>query len=128
MSSEDERKGYESEVLRYGEILGGASFEHGENIIPTRADVAELYRLFRKENAFGNYNFTYRMLRSQLGDGRDAVNYSKIRFAISILRDMRVCYIDENAEEKVSVQVRPKAEKTSIENSSTYRRLTAQMA
>ena len=68
------------------------------------------------------------MLRSLLSGGRDSVNYSKVRFALDILRDMQVCDIKENADETVSVQVRPKAEKTSIENSSTYQRLIAQMA
>ena len=63
-----------------------------------------------------------------LKDSREYVNYSKIRFALSILRDMRVCDIDEKADGKVSVEVRPKAEKTSIENSITYKRLTEQMA
>ena len=122
------RHRYDGEIARYGEIIGGAGFEHAESIIPSRADVAELYKLFRRENSVGNYTFTYRMLRSLLSGGRDSVNYSKVRFALDILRDMQVCDIKENADETVSVQVRPKAEKTSIENSSTYQRLIAQMA
>ena len=126
--SADAREGYEREVSRYGEIVEGATFEYGEHIIPSRADVAELYKLFRKENSIGNYTFTYRMLRSLLSSSRETVNYSKIRFALSILRDMEVCDVEKVGDGKVSVQVRPKAEKTSIENSRTYRQLTEQMA
>ena len=126
--AESSQKKYECEIERYSEILDGATFDYDERISPTRADVAELYKLFRKENSLGNYTFTYRMLRSLLSSSRDEVNYSKIRFALEILRDMRVCDIEDGAEGKVSVEVRPKAEKTSIESSMTYKKLTEQMA
>ena len=126
--ADSEREKYEGEIERYREIAGGASFEYAENIIPSRSDAAELYKFFVKENAAGNYRFTYRMLQSQLARSRHNMNYSKLRFALMILRDMQVCSVEESTEDVVSVEVRPRAEKTSIEKSSTYRTLSEQMA
>ena len=124
----DAQSRYDSDMLRYSEIADGAAFEYDEDIVPSRADVAELYKFFKRENTSGISKFTYRMLHAQLLGGRHNMNYSKIRFALMILRDMQVCDIDEHAEGGVFVKIRPEAKKTSIENSETYRRLTAQMA
>ncbi len=122
------QESYEREIERYREIVGGATFEYAENIIPSRTDAAELYKFFVRENSSGNYKFTYRMLQSQLARSRHNMNYSKLRFALMILRDMQVCSVEESAEGIVSVEVRPRAEKTSIEKSITYRTLSEQMA
>ena len=119
---------YDGEMQRYCEIEGGAAFGYDEDVVPTRADVAELYKYFKRANAEGDYTFNCRKLYAQLLGGRHNMNYSKIRFALKILSDMQVCVINENAEGGISVQICPTAEKTSIENSETYRRLTAQMA
>ena len=124
----DAQEGYDSDMQRYCEIESGAAIGYDEDVIPTRADVAELYKFFKRANAAQNYKFTYRMLHAQLLGGRHNMNYSKIRFALKILSDMQVCAIDEIAEGGISVEICPKAEKTSIENSETYRRLTAQLA
>ena len=126
--SADTQSRYDNDMRRYGEIADGAAIEYDEDVVPTRADVAELYKFFKRANASGIYKFTYRMLHAQLLGGRHNMNYSKIRFALMILRDMQVCDINENGEDGISVRIRQRAEKTSIENSETYRRLTAQMA
>ena len=118
---------YDKGVARYAEISGGASFEDGEDIIPTRADVAELYKYFKRETNYSSRTFTYRMILSRLGGGNN-MSYSKLRFALRILDDMKVCAIEERGEGEVSVRICPRAEKTSIENSETYKRLAHQLA
>ena len=118
---------YDSQISRYREILGGASFSFDEDILPTRADIADVYRFFRYENMSGHTSFTYRMLRSQLFEHlRINASYSKLRFAISILGDINVCGVREDSDDIVSVEVYKNAEKTNIELSETYKRLCSQ--
>ncbi|MBQ8408854.1 MAG: single-stranded-DNA-specific exonuclease RecJ [Clostridia bacterium] len=118
---------YDSEEARYREILDGASFSHSEDVIPTRSDIAEIYRLLRQECVGGHTSFTYRMLRSKLGEyAHMHVSYTKLRFAISILDDIRVCGVDEEQNGCISVEVYRNAAKTNIELSETYKRLLGQ--
>lgn len=118
---------YDSEEIRYREILGGAEFTGEENVLPTRADIAEIYKFFRRENMSGHTSFTYRMLRSQLFEYSNmAVGYAKLRFAISILGDIQVCGIAEESDKTVSVEVFKNAAKTNIELSETYKKLREQ--
>lgn len=119
-------KEYGSEEARYREILDGASFSSSEDILPTRADVAEVYRLLRQEAVSGNTFFTYRMLQAKLCEYfKHRVGYAKLRFAINILDDIRVCGVDENVG-GISVEVYRNAAKTNIELSETYKRLIGQ--
>ena len=118
---------YDSEESRYREILDGAEFSGEENVLPTRSDIAEIYKFFRRENMSGHTMFTYRMLRSQLFEySHMAINYAKLRFAISILGDIRVCGVAEESDKAVSVEVYKNAAKTNIELSETYKKLRDQ--
>lgn len=118
---------YESQESRYREILDGAFFASDEDILPTRADIADIYKFFRRENISGHTYFTYRMLRSQIYEySKKNINYAKLRFAISILGDIKVCGIEEETGEAVSVEVYKNAVKTNIELSETYKRLSNQ--
>lgn len=118
---------YDSEEARYREILEGAEFSGDENVLPTRADIAEIYKFFRRENMSGHTSFTYRMLRSRLFEySHMAVNYAKLRFVISILGDIRVCGIAEETDKTVSIEVYKNAAKTNIELSETYKKLREQ--
>ena len=119
--------GYDCEEARYREILDGAEFSSDEDVLPTRSDIAEIYKFFRRENLSGHTSFTYRMLRSQLFEYyHKSINYAKMRFAISILDDIHVCGIEEESAETISVEVYKNAAKTNIELSETYRRLRGQ--
>lgn len=117
---------YNTEELRYREILDGASFTTDEDVMPTRADIADLYKLLRHESMIGHTMYTYRMLRAQLCEyAHKHVNYAKLRFAISILDDINVCGVDEEGG-FVSFEVYKNAAKTNIELSETYKRLQNQ--
>jgi single-stranded-DNA-specific exonuclease len=125
--SGDYAKRYENERARYHQILDGAEFDGDEDVMPTRADIAEIYKFFRRESAVGHTSFNYRMLRSQLGEySSKYINYAKLRFAISILGDIKVCGVDEETEDNLSVEVYRNAAKTNIELSETYKRLLKQ--
>ena len=118
---------YDCGEARYREILDGARFSNSEDVIPTRSDIADVYRLLRQECGGGHTSFTYRMLRSKLGESYNSqVSYTKLRFAISILDDIRVCDVDEEQNGCFSVEVCRNAAKTNIEHSETYKKLICQ--
>ena len=125
--SEKYESEYGNEAERYREILGGALFSSDEDILPSRADIVEIYKLLRRENLSGHTYFSYRMLRSQLLESNNrTVGYAKLRFAISILDEINVCGISEENGDNFSVEVYKNAAKTNIELSETYRRLCGQ--
>ena len=125
--SEDAKSEYESEIYRYREICDGAKFDLSEDVIPSRADVAEVYRFFKRENMYGHTSFSLRMLRSVIKEyTKKPINYSKLRFAISILDDINVCEVRDETEGIVSVEVYNNAQKTNIEISETYKKLARQ--
>lgn len=67
------------------------------------------------------------MLRSLLFEACNrSINYIKLRFAINILDDIRVCEVGEENENTFSAEVYQNAAKTNIESSETYRRLCGQ--
>ena len=117
---------YRDENERYERVASGASFRGDEDILPSRADIAEIYKLLRKESTGGRTLFNYRAFRVELADvtGR-GMSLSKIRFALKILNDINVCRIDD-MESFFSVEINRNAAKTNIELSETYRRLCAQ--
>ena len=125
--SEKVAASYGNEVERYAQVLGGASFSPDEDILPTRADIAEIYKILRKENMNGHTDFSYREFRSSIAEvSRKDMSFTKIRFALNILNDIRVCRVDEDRDDYFSVEVNRNAAKTNIELSETYRRLCAQ--
>ncbi len=118
---------YDSDEARYKEICDGAAFSGDEDILPTRSDIAEIYKLIRRENLSGHTSFSYRMLRSMLHEVCNrSVNYIKLRFALNILDDIRVCEVGEKSADTFSVEIYQNAAKTNIESSETYRRLCGQ--
>lgn len=118
---------YSRQKDRYMQVRDGGSFTSEEDILPSRSDIAEIYKFFRKENISGNTCFTYRLLRSRLYDNSGRfISYPKLRFAISILGDINVCGVGESGGDSVLVEVYKNASKTNIETSATYKRLCGQ--
>ena len=118
---------YDSEEARYKEICRGAAFSDNEDVLPTRSDVAEVYKLIRRENLSGHTSFSYRMLRALLFDACNrSIGYIKLRFALNILDEIHVCDVGDENGSTFSAEVDRNAAKTNIESSETYRRLCGQ--
>ena len=125
--SEDASASYGSEMERYEQVLSGASFSEEEDILPTRADIVEIYKLLRRENMNGHTLFNYRAFRNDVADFcHKSMSMAKIRFALHILNDIHVCRVDGEKSGFFSVEVNRNAAKTNIELSETYRRLCEQ--
>ncbi len=118
---------YELEKERYREIISGEMFSGSENIIPTRAEVADVYKFLRYESMCGHSVFSYRTLHSALLEQINVeLDCLKLRFIIKILADMNVCEIEESGEDIFFFEICQNAEKTNIEASKTYKCLQKQ--
>ena len=120
-------KQYEQEKELYKEISRGKSFCESDEVLPTRADIAAVYKFLRYENMCGRNMFSYRDLRCAMYEQqRIDISCIKLRFIIRILVDIRVCDIEEYGDDIFSLDVCKNAAKTNIELSETYKRLEAQ--
>lgn len=125
--SSEKDAAYKKDAEMYSEISGGAEFTQEDDILPTRADIVDVYKILRKENLGGHSVFNYRAFRSTVADSchRD-MNLAKIRFILDILGDIRVCRVEHGGDDCFTFEVDRNAAKTNIEQSATYRRLCAQ--
>ncbi len=115
---------YEKDALRYAQISDGAAIEDGEDVVPTRAEIAEVYRFLRYENMCGHTIFSYRSLGASLSEHMGgAIDGTKLRFILRILVEINVCECEEQSESYFCLEVCRDAPKTNIESSATYRML-----
>lgn len=123
------RDTYRSEKEKYIGIIGGENFSADENVMPTRADVAAVYKFLRYEGMCGHTVYSYRVLRcsilEQLGIDFGTV---KLRFIKKILGEMKVCEFDDLSEDIFEFEVCKNADKSNIELTPTYKMLERQLA
>ena len=123
LSADLEQK-YESEKKRYSEIISGGKFTADEGVIPSRADVAHVYKFLRYEEMCGRTMYSYRDLHCALIEQISVdISCLKLRFIIKILGDMKVCEFEEYGEEIFEFEVLKNAQKSSIDQTETYKML-----
>ena len=124
--SERERADYDAQVKRYGEICRGDDYDAGEEILPTRDDVAAVYTFLRKESRVGHTSFPMRRLMGQIRsfDGK-AFNYIKLKFIVRILEELQICGVSEPVPDHFLFDIFYSA-KTNLEKSSILHRLRSQ--
>ena len=109
---------------RYAEIMNGANISRDEDIIPTRADVAHVYKFLRYEGMCGRKVLTCRNLRSAILEQTSVdINYIKLKFILNILSDMKVCEFDFYDEEIFEFEVCKNVQKSNIESTDTFKML-----
>ena len=124
--SEDLEKKYDDEKRRYSEIASGGEFTEAEDVIPTRADVANVYKFLRYEEMCGHSMFSYRDLHCALIEQLSVdISCLKLKFIVKILKDMRVCEFEEYGDELFGFEVLKNAQKSSIDQTETYKMLTS---
>lgn len=120
---------YEADRGKYTKFMSGEAIEISRELIPTRSEMAEIYKFFRLENTCGRDLFNVRSLRTQLSDRLGCiVDGFKLRVMIRMLDDMRVCSVDEQENDYFYIEVCKNASKTNIEDAATYKRLTSLLA
>ena len=121
-------KRYGEENERYREIVSGGGFSQSENILPTRADIATVYKFLRYESMCGHSVYALRALRSAILEQLNVdLSTVKLRFIIDILEDMRVCEFTRLEDDFFEFEVSRSAEKSNIELTKTYKMLEMKM-
>ncbi|MGM9644456.1 MAG: single-stranded-DNA-specific exonuclease RecJ [Eubacteriales bacterium] len=119
---------YKTEKERYLSIVGGSGFAKDEDILPSRADIASVYKFLRYEGMCGHTVYSYRALHCSIIEQMNLdISTLKLRFIIKILSDMKVCEFDELGEDIFEFEVCKNAEKSNIELTKTYKMLEMQL-
>ena len=116
----------EREVRRYEELCAGAAYPASEDVLPARADMAAVYTFVRREAQAGHGSFSAARLMEAVrtADG-GALGYSKLRFVLRILRELRVCGVSEPEPDVFRFEIDP-AVRTDLETSDILHRLRSQ--
>ena len=126
--SDSFEKRYGEENERYRDIAAGGEFSQSENILPTRADIATVYKFLRYESMCGHTVYSFRALRSAILEQLNVeLSTVKLRFIINILEDMRVCEFTRLSDDIFEFEVSKSAEKSNIELTKTYKMLEMKM-
>ena len=126
--SETLEKKYRVEKKRYLEIAGGERFSPDEAVMPTRADIAAVYKFLRYEGMCGRTAYSYRVLRCSILE-HSGIDFdtTKLRFIIKILGEMKVCEFENLSEDIFQFEVCKDAKKSNIELTPTYKMLENQL-
>lgn len=118
---------YTNEKDQYLEITNGARFDNAEKIIPSRAEVAHVYKFLRYESMCGREAYSYRHLmcaiREQIGV---EISTLKLRFIVKMLADMAICDIEFYSDDLFGFEVCKNAQKSNLELTATYKMLVSQ--
>jgi hypothetical protein len=124
--SEELEKKYKGDSERYTEIVRGGGFSSDEDVIPSRADVAHVYKFLRYEEMCGRTMYNYRDLHCALLEQLSIdISCLKLKFIVKILADMKVCEFEEYDEELFAFEVLKNAQKSSIDQTDTYKMLAS---
>ncbi len=122
--SEKLEEKYQAEKEKYLSIVGGGEIESGDTVLPTRADIAAVYKFLRYEGMCGHTVYSYRVLHcSMLEQSGTDIDTVKLRFIIKILGEMKVCEFDELNDDIFEFEICKNAEKSNIELTPTYKML-----
>ncbi len=118
----------QAQMARYREIYNGDLYDESENILPTREDFIPVYKYLRKEFYNGHTVFSMRRLLGifQTSHGSQ-MNYTKLKYMIRIMQELRLCEVEEPAEDEYIFAFRFQTGKTNIEKSSILRKLKTQL-
>ena len=107
--------------------MEGADFSASENVLPSREDIAEVYRLLRRECRIGHNTFSHKTLLSTLNlTSALQINYIKLKFIIAILAELKLCGVKEPGDNLYIFDVYCNVAKTNIENSEVLQKLRSQ--
>lgn len=116
-----------NEKRRYEEIRQGGDFLLSEAVIPDRNDFARVYTMLRREYRNGNGVLDLKgMMRLVNNSSEEPINYTKIKYILRILNELKICEVEELNNDIYSFSVAFNAAKTNIEKSSILRKLKSQ--
>lgn len=113
---------------RYNDVKNGGGFSPEEDFIPDRDDLAEVYRVLRREYRMGHDTLTERTLLSLLYSAAPhrKINYVKLMYILLIFRELQICNVERLDETLLSFEISNCQSKTSIDKSSVLKKLKSQ--
>ncbi len=115
------------EKARYVAVEAGERFALAEGILPDHPVLSHIYLVLRREFRRGNAVLGLSELLSLVNVGAPRhIPYACLKFALKIFSEMRLCGVEEMAEDTYAFDVYFVAAKINIEKSSLLKRLRAQ--
>ncbi len=119
---------YRLEKERYLRIVDGEMISKDEDILPSRADIATVYKFLRYEGMCGHTVYSFRVLHCSILEQLNVdISTLKLKFIISIIEEMKVCEFDRLSDEIFEFEVCKNAQKSNIELTKTYKMLESQL-
>ncbi len=113
-----------AERQRYAVLRAGGTFAAEEDFIPCRDDFAHVYTVLRREFRMGCDTFDERSLLLLVNLGRETrINYVKLKYMIEILRELKICGVEEPEEGFYRFDIYFNVQKTSFDKSSILKHL-----
>lgn len=116
--SEEKRRELAQNKRRYTEIKEGGQFSRGEDVIPVRADFAQVYLYIKYQVRCGNHIISVNDICHKAVSG--AINYIKVKFIIDIFNETGIFiseYIDDDLLKFTMSNI---GEKVNLERSCIY--------
>ena len=121
ISGEDE---LEAERKKFSDIMSGAAFGQDESIIPSRDDIAYVYRYIR---AASETNGGYVNVRRMCAVSSGKTSLIKARLSVEILADAGIINVKKHDSDEIyNIQINHVSGKTDIEKTPLYIRLMSQ--
>jgi len=112
----------------YERIWGGEAFSLEDEVIPTRDDVATVYKFLRREYRNGHSVFTLRRILAQLRTyGVTDIGYAKLKFIVRIMQELLICGVTEADTDSYVFEFYDTTTKTNLEKSSILHKLKKQL-
>lgn len=117
----------ERQLSRYREIMEGATFSIGENLLPGREDFAAVYRVLRARSCESVSEMSEKQLFSIVkAASAGGINRGKLRVILDVLDEMKLCSIQYHEFDLIEFHVDLSAPKVDLESSPILCRLKAQ--
>lgn len=125
--SETLRSHMNAQAKKFTEIWGGARFSPEENIIPTRDDFAEVYRLLVSSVRAGEEVLSVRDILYKLsGIKGNNIDYVKLLIIIKVMQELNIIGIVEIGDDVYRFSMQYRSGKAELEKSNLLRRLRSQ--
>ncbi len=127
--SQNQQNQINSEKARFEEIKNGAPFSPDENILPTRADFAEVYKLLLASLRSGVDTLSHRDIICRLRNPEEGINigYIKLKIIIMVFKELNLVSIEDIDEELYRFNIHYSTTKTKLDKSNILRRIRSQM-
>ena len=113
---------------RFLAIRSGAAISSDEDVVPSREDFVEVYKLIQTSIHAGCDSFTHAELLTRIKNSVKTakIGYIKLKFIIMVFKEMNIIGIDEYEDEAYKFRIQYSTTKKNLEKSHILRKLRSQ--